>query len=747
MATALSELTAQTPTDPDAQAVVTDFSDYTEFFPSDLLRSLTLISKFDDKYERDAATLHALATTYGQLPSIATDQRLDPRKLRADMSDTLDHAVRCRESTYAEAERICTVAEHLYDRLQSITRKLSSLTKPPSRDPSPEPLPPARSPSASRKKINDRKRQSVLLDVKSATRSTNAPKHRSHRIIIPGEILPQFDPASADAITEEETEQEQPSSPVLNIEGEKTPTIPKLTLPKVPKPPKVPKEPKASSKKFIRVRPPGVLGTNVHSTVAGISVSNAMAILAPPPSDARPGSKHAPWLKLTEWELNKLRKRMKKNADWVPSDTMVRRELSETGRGLENFIKAKAHSEATGEPLINEEPDDFIRPLVFRKSPVNPVSEEANQELENRGMKLNQAKKLKREAMAKEQQAVEVSAVHGVGAPIAPMMGVTSSNNVSMADVTAPAAVPSAAPISTAIPSSKPSQKRKHEASPNGLPASTIDDSLLDPALLEDTVTQPIFKKAKLNHSSKNDTAAPDSNANEPGTSAVNAKPAARSKNSKAAARASRVELPDISITDAPATSSSPAPTAATTTAKSKTQSRIISLTLNPTAKQKAASAEPQRDRRTSDRHTRRASNASLPSITDSPSKGHSDSASQPSELASIQTTAQGNANRRGKRADPGLPISTGDEGGAKVSLGKRKAAPGGKKGLTLKLDKPTKDRKDDVVAVAATSTPILEAEDVDPNEERYCICGDVSYGTMIACENEACEKEWFHLP
>lgn len=746
MATALSELTAQTPTDPDAQAVVTDFSDYTEFFPSDLLRSLTLISKFDNKYEQDAATLHVLATTYGQLPSIAADQRPSPRKLRADMSDTLDHAVRCRESTYAEAERICTVAEHLYDRLQSITRKLSSLTKPPSRDPTPEPLPPARSPSASRKKINDRKRQSILLDVKPATRTTNAPKHRSHRIIIPGEILPPFDPASADAITEEETEQEQPSSPVLKIEGEKTSKIPKITLPKVPKPPKVPKEPKAPSKKFIRVRPPGVLGTNVHSTVAGISVSNAMAILAPPPSDAKPGSKHAPWLKLTEWELNKLRKRMKKNADWVPSDTMVRRELSETGRGLENFIKAKAHSEATGEPLINEEPDDFIRPLVFRKSPVNPMSEEANQELENRGMKLNQAKKLKREAMAKEQQAVEDSAVHGVGAPIAPMLSVTSQSDILVSDVTAPATVLPAALISAAIPSSKPSQKRKRESSPHSLPAAIIDDSLLDPALLADTVTQPISKKAKLIHSEKNDTAA--LNSNEPGAITVNAKPAARSKNSKASARVSRgpVEPSDSRVTGTPATSS-PDPTAVTTTAKSKTQSRIISLTLNPASKQKAASAEPQRDHRASDRHTRRASNASLPSTTDSPSKGHSDATSQPSEPASMQTTTQGNASRRGKRADPGLPISTGDEGGAKVSLGKRKAAPGGKKGLTLKLDKIAKDKKDDVVAEAAISTPVLAAEDIDPNEERYCICGDVSYGTMIACENEACEKEWFHLP
>ncbi|CAG2183046.1 unnamed protein product, partial [Oppiella nova] len=32
-----------------------------------------------------------------------------------------------------------------------------------------------------------------------------------------------------------------------------------------------------------------------------------------------------------------------------------------------------------------------------------------------------------------------------------------------------------------------------------------------------------------------------------------------------------------------------------------------------------------------------------------------------------------------------------------------------------------------------------------DPNEPRYCICNQVSYGDMVACDNEDCQKEWFH--
>ncbi|XP_063220087.1 inhibitor of growth protein 3 [Bacillus rossius redtenbacheri] len=32
-----------------------------------------------------------------------------------------------------------------------------------------------------------------------------------------------------------------------------------------------------------------------------------------------------------------------------------------------------------------------------------------------------------------------------------------------------------------------------------------------------------------------------------------------------------------------------------------------------------------------------------------------------------------------------------------------------------------------------------------DPNEPRYCICNQVSYGDMVACDNKDCPFEWFH--
>jgi hypothetical protein len=40
----------------------------------------------------------------------------------------------------------------------------------------------------------------------------------------------------------------------------------------------------------------------------------------------------------------------------------------------------------------------------------------------------------------------------------------------------------------------------------------------------------------------------------------------------------------------------------------------------------------------------------------------------------------------------------------------------------------------------------VEEEEEEEGNEPKYCYCNDVSYGEMVACDNESCEREWFHL-
>ena len=407
MAESAQDLPQQPPSDPDAAATVSDFIDYTEFFPSDLFRSLTLIGKLDTTYSESTHKIHELTKTYGALLALPSSEHSSPQELRKDISQALDRAIRSREASFAEASRIYDVADRHCHRLVSIKKKLEALPKPPSRDPTPVPV---ASPQLSRARKQEADRPRITLHLGASNRS-GAPAgqlKRSRKITVPGEVLPPPNPDSPPPSTASEYESESGVSPkdVRSASADvpshshrggkpnrvKIPNLPKhkIKLPTVP-----------------RQRPPGVMGTNVHSQVAGISTSNALAKLDPPPSDARPGSKYMPWNRLTEYEMAKLRKRMKKNAIWTPSDTMVRRELADLGRGKENYDKAKARSDATGEPFLDEEPMDPTKPLQPGEISFVPIGAQ-DMTLSNRGMKLNEAKKLKKETLAKEQAAKDL---------------------------------------------------------------------------------------------------------------------------------------------------------------------------------------------------------------------------------------------------------------------------------------------------------------------------------------------------
>jgi len=87
--------------------------------------------------------------------------------------------------------------------------------------------------------------------------------------------------------------------------------------------------------------------------------------------------------------------------------------------------------------------------------------------------------------------------------------------------------------------------------------------------------------------------------------------------------------------------------------------------------------------------------------------------------------------------------MQSSQDGGAADSVSKRKT-------------KPAKQNKAIQVQKTATDTAVPQIridvdgkqELVDPDEERYCICGDVSWGEMICCElDEKCEfGQWYHM-
>ncbi|XP_068619668.1 inhibitor of growth protein 1 [Battus philenor] len=44
------------------------------------------------------------------------------------------------------------------------------------------------------------------------------------------------------------------------------------------------------------------------------------------------------------------------------------------------------------------------------------------------------------------------------------------------------------------------------------------------------------------------------------------------------------------------------------------------------------------------------------------------------------------------------------------------------------------------------SETPPEENDAIDPDEPRYCLCDQISFGEMILCDNDLCPIEWFHF-
>lgn len=708
MSNALGDMAVDIPTDPDAQATVTDFLDYTEYLPSDLVRSLTLIRKLDQSYFTSSSTVHILTKTYGALPNIPPEQRPDPQFLRSRISYDLDHAISARESSYAEASRLYDVVDRHYNRLTSIISKLQSLPKPPSRDPTP--VPRGTSPQFNRTRGGHKAetdgtpppRITLRLDgaraAASAARapaSTSRPRNRSRKVTVPGEVLPPPNPDSPPPSTVSDWESLPPSPVPMPTSRVGEPSRGRsikpgrIRLNKPPKPariklPKIPRGP----------RPPGVMGTNVHSAVAGISTSNALSLLKPPPPDAKPGSEHAPWMRLTEWEMAKLRKRMKKNAVWSPSETMIRRELADRGRGPENYRAAKARAEATSEEFVDDDKIATSAPgKILAPGEISADSLGLEElQLSNRGMKLNEAKKLKKENLAREQAAQAAIEAEQAATRLGVVGSVISNLFSPRIDHVGENGAVNGAKDRAKEAAKSPLKKRKRDTTPKH------EDNYPEPEM-STSPSKPSPKKRK--------TPAPVPVIATTTTTTTTSIPLA------AAGRSSRASTPTM-----------PSPTEI-----KKQPTTAITRSRRPSIAPKAQSPDIAVPSRPPSRH--RPSTANSVEPPSASTRDHVRRASTVSVSAREPTPARPPA-RRSKRPAPG-PVTSSQDGGAAVSVGRRKAAPRKRGGVAGKKPKSTTAAEEEEETRAAEETA---GEEIDPDEPRYCLCGDVSFGTMICCEN-----------
>ncbi|KAF2743011.1 hypothetical protein M011DRAFT_497160 [Sporormia fimetaria CBS 119925] len=768
--------------DPDAQTTVNDFIDYTEYFPSDLQRSLRLIADRDATCVRATANVHDLTVLYQKLPHLPASERPDPVKLRRRIAAELEVAIRCREQSYAEATRLYEGAHRRWRRLAVIRTKLLALPQPPSRDPTPAPV----SPQASRSLQRPLDKTSRLHFAHGAATIRREQDRKPARAASVGSSIYDSDASRAGLLAE----------PKRKRPKDRTPR---------PRPP--------------RPRQPGP---------APISTSTALAMLSPPPSDARPGSRYAPWFKLTEWEMAVLRKNMKKNAMWTPSDTMIRRELERKQRGHHFYELEKARCEAAGEEFLDEEPTAPTRrppaaataeaPVVVHSEPAAAADAPRDTVKDdtatvNRGMKLNEAKEAKRaKRETQREQAIQAAqdleetarkvkeAAEGLKEidltlqPVDAKPVRTDTQNILIKRKRESSGAPTvdssgprtremshASQDSTILP---PEPKRlrtgagtftislKPPAPAPKPPGTSITapeslTAIPAPAVSADTVsTHPDpassatagVESAMRNteHGSSEGIAPPAQTDQKPGAAEIpQAASAAETAPAEPALQPSVFNAPSQPVLTAassrprresiaPAKLSSPDP-APTEPAKRRKTPAVEPGSDHAVEAAQAAHPAAQSEGK-ADAHTSKEAAKAAPTRPRS-SRSHVPTPKAMSEEPKLSNI--GKSTRELRRHSivnrPDIPLPTRTSARRKPPpRGEVSASENGQMVTKVKRARGNKKKKK-TDGKAEEGAKEEQEVDIDPNEPRYCICDDVSYGEMIQCDNH-CEKEWFHF-
>jgi hypothetical protein len=125
------------------------------------------------------------------------------------------------------------------------------------------------------------------------------------------------------------------------------------------------------------------------------------------------------------------------------------------------------------------------------------------------------------------------------------------------------------------------------------------------------------------------------------------------------------------------------------------------------------------------------------PSLASERARRASTARNTPAPDSAISATGGGGASAkpassRAARRKPAPGVVGAASSGGKSAVGKRTVAPKQRR----RKDQPVED-----VPVGAGE----EDDEIDPDEQRYCLCNGVSFGTMILCENEVSVETVYH--
>ncbi|KAL8420073.1 hypothetical protein RB594_003014 [Gaeumannomyces avenae] len=767
--------------DPDAQATITDFLDFTEYLPADMTRSLTLIGKLDQTYIDASNIVHNLTKSWGELPNTPADERPHPVQLRAEISKNLGHVMSSRTYAHAEAARMAENATRHYNRAKIIVAKLQTMLEnyPTAEEQQKSPVLAAKTAQASRAN-----KMGVRLDGRKGRSGRSVP-----RITVPGEVLPPYDLDFAAYGTDEESSSEDEDDEDDEDDDEATaaPSVlasqPRAKAVKNPKPPKTPKPPKGS-----------VAAQGVSRPTQPVP---PMSSLKPPPENAVVGSADAPWLQLTAWELARLRKRMKKNAQWSPSDTMIARELKALGRGPEAYNKAKQLAEEQGKPFEATIPASIPGADGVEHPPMGALSLDAalaaeDKQSNNRGLKLNVAKKLKKENLAKLAAELAEESARKMEQEVNALLFPTPQKQPEK---------PGPEPASSRNPRKYGGRKRKRDsvAEPEdekpgsgggggGGPAPGPAETPLQKRTKTETPVPLPQQAPSLASASQESQLQPPPVPNPQSTSPIPIPVLAQEQ---------------LSVTSAQTLSNSPPASAATVTtivpvkppadlvvppqSPKKSTTPILPPVRETRKSSQAVKKEQEQEQQQQQQQPQQQQQQQqlqlqqkeimLPVVVAASGKpaGSSSRAGTPSALGSSRPSSREKAGsseppqslasdrprrtstarntpapeqrqhgkpQRPKRPAPGV-ISRTISGGSSA-VGKRKAPTKKKSTRVASLSHIRKCGGD---AEGGEVEVDDEGNAIDPEEERYCLCNRVSFGTMIQCENvENCKHEWFHL-
>ncbi|KAK6344561.1 hypothetical protein TWF696_008192 [Orbilia brochopaga] len=361
---------------PDARSVVSEYIDYTEYLHCDITRSLSLINKLDSDYGLCAAAVHEVASDYCALVdggALSETSSVDPamlervRDLRQGIANPLNLGLADREESAAEAIRLYETVDRHFNRLSDIIRRLQKINVVP-RQPS---VQEKNQDKGAAKHSDPQMRITLRLDGQRRTSVPSAPARYANARVSSFPIKTQTSRSRATPrFTDEKPTQRSQMASNRKANDQKTSFSYLQNI--------QPAEPESSddSDWDTLPNPPAFISeTDRKSTLTHCFTEDGRRL---------------PWFELQPTELAILRKRMKKNSSWQPSDAMMLKQLEMLGRGLRGFRK---WARRTGQSKI-----DVDRILEGGDGLIGGLAIGAlKRSQDNKGMRLNVMKRAKRE--------------------------------------------------------------------------------------------------------------------------------------------------------------------------------------------------------------------------------------------------------------------------------------------------------------------------------------------------------------